>query len=133
MATYTSISAVKAAIRKKAQQAIGEISQKGYETAQNNVEGFYTGSPVYYKRTGKLGDSPRTTGVQGKGSHVSTEIYLDDNYSYSTGTWTAEQVMEAAENGYGNLVGTGGFWRKTVDEMPDIINDAMRNAGFSKK
>ena len=131
MATYTSISAVKAAIRKKAQQAIGEISQKGYETAQNNVEGFYTGSPVYYKRTGKLGDSPRTTGVQGKGSHVSTEIYLDDNYSYSTGTWTAEQVMNAAENGH--LVGSGGFWMKTVDEMPDIIDDAMRNSGFKKK
>lgn len=131
MATYTSISALKAAIRKKAQQAIGEISQKGYEAAQNNVDGFYTGTPVYYKRTGKLGDSPRTTGVQGKGSHVSTEIYLDDNYSYSTGTWTTEQVMEAAENGH--LVGSGGFWQKTVDEMPDIIDDAMYNAGFEKK
>lgn len=70
MATYTSISAIKAAIRKKAQQAIGEISQKGYEAAQNNVDGFYTGTPRYYKRTGKLGDSPRTTGVQGKGSCI---------------------------------------------------------------
>lgn len=133
MATYTSISAVKAAIRKKTQQAIGEISEKGYEVAKNNVDGFYTGTPVYYKRTGKLGDSPRTTGVQGKGSCVSTEIYLDDSYSYETGTWTAEQVMNAAENGYGNIVGTGGFWQRTVEEMPDIIDDAMRNAGFSKK
>ena len=122
---------MKAAIRKKAQQAIGEISEKGYEAAQNNVDGFYTGTPVYYKRTGKLGDSPRTTGVQGKGSHISTEIYLDDNYSYSTGTWTTEQVMNAAENGH--LVGMGGFWRRTVDEMPDIIDDAMYNAGFEKK
>ena len=61
MATYTSISALKAAIKKKAQQAIGEISEKGYEAARNNVEGFYTGTPIYYKRTGKLGNSPRTT------------------------------------------------------------------------
>lgn len=131
MATYTSISAVKAAIRKKAQLAIGEISEKGYEAAKNNVDGFYTGTPIYYSRTGKLGDSPRTTGVESDGSCVSTEIYLDDNYSYNTGTWTAEQVMDAAENGH--LVGKGGFWRRTVEEMPDIIDDAMRNAGFKKK
>lgn len=39
--------------------------------------------------------------------------------------------MEAAENGH--LVGSGGFWRRTVEEMPDIIGDAMRNAGFNKK
>lgn len=39
--------------------------------------------------------------------------------------------MNAAENGH--LVGSGGFWRKTVEEMPDIIDDAMHNAGFKKK
>ena len=133
MATYTSISAVKAAIKKKTQQAIGEISQKGYETAQNNIDGFYTGTPVYYKRTGKLGDSPRTTGVQGKGSRVSTEIYLDDNYSYETGTWTAEQVMNAAENGYGNLVGTGGFGDAPLKKcqillmMLCVMQDSVKN------
>lgn len=131
MATYTSASALKAAIRKKAQKAMTVISQKGLEAARRNTEGFYTGNPVVYNRTGKLDESPRSTGVTGNGNHFSTEIYLDDTYSYETGTWTTQQVMDAAENGY--LVGTGGFWERTKEELPDIIDSAMASQGFRKK
>ena len=102
MATYTSASAIKAAIRQKANQAMQEVSRKGLETAQKNNVGFYTGSPKVYQRTGQLGNSPATSGVSGGGSSISTEIYLDDSYSYTTGTWSTNQVLNAAEYGTAN-------------------------------
>lgn len=132
MATYTSASAIKAAIRQKANQAMQKISNKGLETAQKNNAGFYTGSPKVYERTGQLGSSSSTSGVSGGGSSISTEVYLDDSYSYTTGTWSANQVLNAAEYGTANLVGSPGFWAKTVEEMPDIIEDAFTSVGFSK-
>lgn len=132
MATYTSASAIKAAIRQKANKAMQEISKKGLECAQKNNAGFYTGSPVWYYRTGQLGNSPATTGVTGGGSSISTEIYLDDSYSYTTGKWSANQVLNAAEYGTANLVGSPGFWAKTVEEMSEIIEAAFTSVGFSK-
>lgn len=132
MVTYTSASAIKAAIRQKANQAMQEVSKKGLETAQKNNVGFYTGSPKVYRRTGQLGNSPATSGVSGGGSSISTEIYLDDSYSYTTGTWSADQVLNAAEYGTANLVGSPGFWAKTVEEMSDIIENAFTSVGFTK-
>lgn len=132
MATYTSASAIKAAIRQKANKAMQEVSKKGLERAQKNNAGFYTGSPLVYMRTGQLGNSSATTGVTGEGSSISTEIYLDDSYSYTTGTWSANQVLNAAEYGTANLVGSPGFWAKTVEEMSEIIEAAFTSVGFSK-
>ena len=132
MATYISATALKAAIRQKAQQAMQEVSKKGLECAQKNNAGFYTGSPVWYHRTGQLGNSPAASGVNNNGGSLSTEIQLDDSYSYSTGLWSTNQVFNAAEFGTANLVGSPGFWAKTKDEMPDIIDAAFQGAGFSK-
>lgn len=130
MANYTSASALKEAIRKKASAAMNEVSKNGLKSAQENVTGFYTGTPGVYERTDKLKNSPESTGVSGNGSKLSTEIYLDQNYIYETGTWTTHQVMEAAETGNANLIGTPGFWEKTVDEMDNIIDTAFRGNGF---
>lgn len=133
MATYSSVTAIKNAIRKKTRQAMQEVSNKGRESAEKNVNGFYVGEPIIYKRTGKLRESPETNGVSGGGSSVQTEIYLNDDYSYNTGTWSTPQVMDAAEYGTGNLVGQPGFWKNTKAEIPDIIDSAFTGVGFTKK
>lgn len=109
---------------------MNDVSKKGLQTAKENVQGFYTGAPVMYQRTGALGESPETTGVSSSGSTISTEILLNDTYSYNTGTWTTPQIMKAAETGSGNLVGSPGFWEKTLEDMPDIVADAFHNNGF---
>lgn len=130
MTTFTSASALKKAIKRKATEAMNMINKEGLRNAEQNTHDFYSGTPLIYKRTGALGESPDTTGVFINGSLVSTEIFLDDTYSYDTGTWTAPQVIKAAETGYGNLVGSPGFWQRTVDDMPKIIADAFHSNGF---
>lgn len=131
MATYTSASALKAAVRKKAQQAVTEIGNKGLEAASNNVQWFYAGGhPEYYQRTGAMGDSPHSE-TSGGGSSYLAKIYLDTSYEYDTGNWDTEKIFRVAEAG--GLVGNGGFWTNTVDQVPDIIETAMKNEGFTKK
>ncbi len=130
IATFTSAADLKKAIRKQAEKAMNDVSKKGLRSAKENVRGFYTGFPVVYQRTGALRDSPNTTGVSVSGSVISTEIFLDDTYAYDTGTWTAPQVIKAAETGSGNLVGSPGFWQRTIDDMPEIIEDAFHENGF---
>lgn len=128
--TFISAADLKKAIRKQAEKAMNDVSKKGLRAAEKNVRGFYTGSPVVYQRTGALRDSPDTTGVSVSGSVISTEIFLDDTYSYHTGTWTVPQIMSVAETGSGNLVGSPGFWRRTLDDMPGIIKESFHENGF---
>lgn len=130
IATYSSAADLKKAIRKKANEAIQEVSSKGLLAAKARTRGFYTGSPLIYQRTGKLGESPETTGVSGKGSIISTEIYLNQNYDYNTGTWSTPQIFKAAESGNSNLVGSPHFWEYALNDIYFIVREAFRNNGF---
>lgn len=130
MAVYKSMSSLEAALQKKVKAAMQDINKKVVGKAQDNVAQFYTGEPHFYKRTGKLGKTPDTNGVTGQGNHYSTDVFLNDDYVYNTGTWTATQVINAAETGKGNLIGSSGFWERTLDSIPDIIEASMNGAGF---
>ena len=60
--------------------AMQEVDAKGKVKAKENAEQFYSqGSPKRYDRTGKYGDAPDSTGAQGGGGHVSTEIYMNES------------------------------------------------------
>ena len=126
------MSALKAALQKEMYAATQEATEKSFQDLQTNVQLFYDSTEGRYQRTGQLGNSPATSGVSGGGSSISTEIYLDDSYSYTTGTWSTNQVLNAAEYGTANLVGSPGFWAKTVEEMSDIIENAFTSVGFTK-
>lgn len=124
------MSALEAALQKKVKATMQDINKKVLDKAQDNVEQFYTGEPQFYNRTGKLGKTPDTSGVTGQGNHYSTDVFLNDDYVYSTGTWTTTQVLNAAETGEGNLVGSSGFWKRTLEDIPKIIGTSMNKAGF---
>ncbi len=133
MGTYTTASALKEAIRKKAQQAMKKVSDKGLKEAQENNRWFYESPlPQRYTRTGQLGNSPETTGIKSSGSQCGTEIYLDTDFNYGTGTWSTEKIFKAAEQGNANILGNPGFWAKTKENMPDIIKEAFTSEGFKK-
>lgn len=131
MTAFKDMQSLKKALQKQMRSAMEEVDKKGLAAAQENVEGFYTGNPAYYKRTGMLGASAESTGVYGDRDNLKTTIYLNQSYKYDTGSWSTAQVMDAAENDY--LVGTGGFWEKTKEDIEDIIDDAFTKAGFTKK
>jgi hypothetical protein len=133
MGTYTTASALKEAIRKKVQQAMKKVSDKGLKEAQENNRWFYKSPlPQRYMRTGQLGNSPETTGIKSKGSQCGTEIYLNTDFNYETGTWSTGEVFKAAEQGDANILGNSGFWTKTEENMPDIIKEAFTSEGFKK-
>ena len=131
MTAFKDMKSLKKALQKQMRSAMEEVNEKSFAAANENIEGFYTGDPAYYKRTGMLGASAESTGVYGNGDNLKTTISLDQSYQYNTGTWSAAQVMDAAEKGY--LVGTGGFWEKTEEDIEDIIDNAFTKAGFTKK
>lgn len=126
----TSFAQLQAECQKKMQKAMSEAESKTYLNANENLTEFYSqGSPVVYKRmykrTGKLGNSARTTGVVGSGNHLHAEIYLDPMYEYDTGTYTAAKVMAEAEVGGSGILGKSGFWRKTEEDAQRNINEAF--------
>lgn len=86
---------------------------------------FYSqGSPKRYKRTGKYGDAPDSTGAQGGGGHVSTEIYMNESgHGYTAGTFSAREVWEAAENHTSGVLGKPGRWAQTEQDIEQLANE----------
>ena len=127
-------------IQQKAREAVEEVNAVGLNAAINNTTSFYShGSPRYYVRTGQLGNSPKSSGVNGGGNHYSTTIYLDVGSTHypvpnllfdSDGTgrfshFTSEEVFDAAEHGAHGVLGKPGFWEKTEKEIKEALDAAM--------
>lgn len=114
--------ALEAEIRRKAEDAMHETEGKSYLDANRNMTAFYSeGSPDRYRRTGQLGNTARTTGVSG----LEATIYLDSQYEYNTGSYTAAKVMSEAEVGGSGILGKGGFWKKTEEDIQENLDSAF--------
>ena len=123
---YTSWEALRAAIIKEMSAAMDEALERAYHDLQQNVMSFYAGGePLIYIRTLKLAAAPRVKGPNGGGSQITGDVYMDQNYEYNTGTWSTGQIMDAAESGNANLVGTPGWWRRTESDIDEIIVSAF--------
>lgn len=121
-----SFAQLEAECQRKMERAMNEAESKTFLDALDNLSDFYSGgTPSYYKRTGALGNSPKTTGVTGGGNHLHAEIYLDPMYEYNTGTYTAAKVMAEAEVGGSGIVGKSGFWQKTEEEALRNVESAF--------
>lgn len=99
--------------------------QEGFEKTKEDIESFYSqGNPVRYQRTGMYGMSPNSyppAGSSGSGSYHYS-IWLDPP-GYMTGTFSGQQVLEAAQRyGFG-ILGKPGTW---VQAMGDI-KQALEN------
>lgn len=130
--TITSFAQLRDECEKKMFRAMSNAESKTYLDLNNNMTDAYSASPgKYYERTGQLRNSTRTTNVQGSGSHLHSEIYLDPMYEYDTGTYTAAKVMSEAEVGGSGILLNSGFWEKTEEDARKNIADAF-GAEFGK-
>lgn len=133
--TVTSTEQLEAALRSKMKSAMEAVRSKVEAQSEGNVWEFYTeGTPLPpekggYVRTGALGNTAETTGVQNIGNSSSFEVRLNDNYSYSTGGFSANEVIEAAEKHTAGILGKPGFWEKTQEDSQKILDETM-NAAF---
>ena len=86
---------------------------------------YSQGSPKIYKRTGTLLTSPETTPVSGGGKEWKFTAYMDESISYSTGTYSGDEVIDVTEKGVSGVLGKSGYFHRTEDEIPDIVDKHM--------
>ena len=112
MASYTDINSLLNAMRKEMRSAMQSAEQRSHMKALENADEFYSqGSPEKYVRTGKYGDAPDSTGVTGGGDYLEAEIYMNPaGHGYTTGTFSVQEVWEAAENHTAGVLGMPGRW-----------------------
>ena len=122
--TYTNISSLMAGLQQELRSAMSEISLQGLMKAHENASSFYDqGDPNSYKRTGTYGTAPNTDGVKGFGNIQEVEIYMEEaGHGYSTGTFSAQEVWQAAEDHTAGVLGRPGRWAQTENDVENIIN-----------
>ena len=113
------------ALQQEMHSAMTEISLQGLIKAHENANEFYDqGTPNSYKRTGTYGTAPNTDGVKGFGNVQEVEIYMEEaGHGYSTGTFSARDVWNAAENHTFGVLGKPGRWTQTESDVAEIINN----------
>lgn len=126
MASYTDLNSLLNAMRKEMRSAMQSAEQRSHMKALENADEFYSmDSPDRkYVRTGKYGDAPDSTGVTGGGDHLEAEIYMNPaGHGYTTGTFSAQEVWEAAENHTAGVIGMPGRWAQTESDIEQIVNE----------
>lgn len=125
--TFKSWDALEKAIQQEMKNAMEESVRKGYLKACENAVDFYSeGSPKVYQRTGTYGDAPNTDGVKGSGNNLSAKIYMNPSgHGYTTGTFSAQEVWEAAENHTAGVLGKAGRWEQTERDIEDAVNESF--------
>lgn len=123
MAIFNSIQQLENQLIKDLQSATQAARNEIEKKLEDNVLEYYDeGSPTVYQRTGTLLTSPTTTEVQGSGKHLSFEVYMDEGIAYDTGTYSGAQVIDATEAGYSGTLGKHGYFKKTDQEVPKILD-----------
>lgn len=115
------------ACQEKMRKAMEETITEGWMKATENAEDFYSvGSPKRYDRTGKYGDAPDADPVTGNGNELRSRIYMNpSNHGYRTGTFSAQEVWQAAEDHTAGVLGKAGRWAQTEKDIKDIGNKAF--------
>ena len=128
MATFNSFAALERQIMKDMQSAANRAKDKIEMELFMNVNGYYDGStPQRYQRTGTLLTSPDSTPVQGSGKHLEFSVYMDEGISYSTGTFSGAQVIDATERGGAGTIGNHGYFQRTEEAAQKILDSEFNN------
>lgn len=113
-------------IQNEMRDAVSEAESKTFLTANQELTASYAGgNPKEYERTNQLKNSTRTTGVIDSGDSVSAIVYLDQGYSYNTGTYSTPHVFSEAESGGSGIVLTSGFWQRTEQKAQQYAEQAF--------
>lgn len=128
MATFNSFAALERQIMKDMQSAAKRSKDRIEMELFMNVNGYYDGStPQRYQRTGALLTSPDSTPVQGSGKHLEFSVYMNDGISYSTGTFSGAQVIDATERGGAGTIGNHGYFKRTEESAQKILDSEFNN------
>ena len=128
MATFNSFAALERQIMKDMQSATQRSKNKIEMELFMNVNDYYDGStPQRYQRTGTLLTSPDSTPVQGSGKHLEFSVYMNDGISYSTGTFSGAQVIDATERGGAGTIGNHGYFQRTEEAAQKILDSEFNN------
>lgn len=128
MAIFNSFSALERQIMKDMQTAATRAKDKIEMELFMNVNDYYDGStPQRYQRTGTLLTSPDSTPVQGSGKHLEFSVYMDEGISYSTGTFSGAQVIDATERGGAGTIGNHGYFQRTEEAAQQILDSEFNN------
>ena len=128
MATFNSFDALERQIMKDMQSAAQRSKNKIEMELFMNVNDYYDGStPQRYQRTGTLLTSPDSTPVQGSGKHLEFSVYMNDGISYSTGTFSGAQVIDATEHGGARTIGNHGYFKRTEESAQKILDSEFNN------
>ena len=128
MATFNSFAAFERQIMKDMQTAARRSKDKIEMELFMNVNDYYDGStPQRYQRTGTLLTSPDSTPVQGSGKHLEFSVYMNDGISYSTGTFSGAQVIDATERGGAGTIGNHGYFQRTEEAAQKILDSEFNN------
>lgn len=128
MATFNSFAALERQIVKDMQSAANRAKDRIEMELIMNVNGYYDGStPQRYQRTGTLLTSPDSTLVQGSGKHLEFSVYMNDGISYSTGTFSGAQIIDATERGGAGTIGNHGYFQRTEEAAQKILDSEFNN------
>lgn len=132
---FSSWSAIEAAMRKEMYAAAADTADKSFQDLHKNVDYFYDspGNPTSvadpppgYDRTGQLMASPQMDGISFNGNSVIAQISINTGTQYDPAGRDTHTIYEYAEDG--GLLGNGGFWQKTLEQIKENMNEA-----FSKR
>lgn len=120
------ITEIKKDLRKKLRNTINEVANESEKIMHEEIEDFYAGgTPIYYKRTGTLRSAPQITDKYCNSKEAGVTASLDQTISYSTGSFSGAQVIDAAEHGKYGIVGRGGFWARSEERIKDAVDDTI--------
>lgn len=117
--------------QKKLRKAMEETVDKSFQDLHTNVDHFYdspgnptsvASPPPGYDRTGQLAESPEFE-LSGGGNTMHGELRLDTSYRYNPSGRDTNTIYGYAENG--GLLGNGGFWEKTKDDIQRNIDESF--------
>lgn len=128
MTSFNNFAALERQIMKDITSAANRAKDRIEMELLLNVNNYYDGSsPQIYQRTGTLLTSPDSTSVQVNGKSLEFSVYMNDGISYSTGTFSGAQVIEATEKGIAGTIGNHGYFQRTEDKVESILNSEFAN------
>lgn len=116
--------ALKKALQNEMNSALGEAVENSYMSLKENVEFFYDSPEGRYKRTGQLKASPQLDGINFNGDSAIGQISINTGTQYNPAGRDTETIYEYAEAD--GLIGNGGFWRGTTEDIPRILQESFR-------
>lgn len=128
MTTFNNFAALERQIMRDITSAANRARDRIEMELLFNVNNYYDGSfPQKYQRTGTLLTSPDSTPVQVRGKNLEFTVYMDDRISYTTGTFSGAQVIDATEKGTAGTIGNHGYFQRTEDKVESILNSELAN------